>query len=310
MKSNGAGTIPTLQSIGNNMRIAIVQPGCFGDNVNSTLMLKPLRDHFNAQIDIHTSVLYRSAFDNNPFIDRIFDYPSTGKNDALNLVNVLPNKLVNAGYNLVLNPHPMINGEKWTSLTKPELGTNLMLAWVRCLEDLGVKVPDNLQTTLMLRPEEIAKAEAFWHNCPTNGRRNILMEVAHESGQSFWNPEWTINVGKYLLNGNTNIFISRKHDGHETQELRTNAKGCVVANLHELSVRECTHIFNKCDTFICVSSGLTNACNTSGCKTTGNWFEVINSEVVASAPIRRENKHFWYDKNLAGFINYLKENGQ
>ncbi len=290
------------------MKIGIIQPGCFGDNINSTLMFEPLKNHFKCEIDVHTSVTYRSAFDNNPFINRLFDYPATGKNDALNLVNVLPERVGRMGYNLVLNPHPMINGEKWNSLTKPELGTNLMLAWVRQLEELNVPVPAKLRTTLVLTDAEKARADSFFAQFPTNGRRNVLMEVSHESGQSFWNHDWTLAVGRHLLNGNTNVFISRKNDGFETGELKKDAKGCVVASLHPLSVRECAHIFNKCDVFICVSSGLTNACNTDYCKTDGKWVEVINSPTVASAPIRSDGKVFWHERDVASFLKCLQDN--
>jgi ADP-heptose:LPS heptosyltransferase len=298
------------------MKIALVQPGCFGDNINSTMMLKPLKEAFKCELHVHTSDIYRSAFDNNPYIDRVIEYQATSKNGALNLVHVIPGIIKNDGYDKILNPHPMINGDKWTSTTRPELGTNLMLAWVRCLEDLGVKVPDKLESVLRWTNEELDRVEAKWAKYTTKGRRNILMEVAHESGQSFWNADWTTKVGAYLLHGRprspktpTNLFISRKDHTHEIDVLKKQSNGCHVAFIGDLSVRECAAFYNKCDMFFCVSSGLTNACNTDLCRTDIKWIETVNSPTVTSAPIRSDGKIFWHNTNIAQFLSMLEESG-
>lgn len=291
------------------MKIAIIQPGCFGDNVNSTLMLKPLRERYHsATIDVHTTTLYSQPFKGINLIDQVIEYPASEKNEALHYVHVIPDRIKNAGYDLVLNPHPMINPDKWTSTTRPELGTNLINAWVRCLEDNGVRVPQQLETLMEHSDDELRTASEFFKQRGIKEGRNILMEIGHESGQSFWNNDWTIRVGSYLLDGKTSIFLSRKHDGADIAQLRKKNR----AHVHfvgDLPVRVCAALYNHCSHFFCVSSGLTNACNTSGRRTDVQWVEVINSPTVSSSPIRSENKTFWYENDIGSFITMLKSRG-
>jgi ADP-heptose:LPS heptosyltransferase len=289
------------------MKIAIIQPGCFGDNINSTLMLKPMRERYHeAIIDVHTTTLYASAFANNPLIDNAVTYPASQKNEALNFVHIIPDKIKAKGYDLVVNPHPMINPDKWASLTQ-DFGTNLICAWVRCLEDNGFRVPAKLDTILELTDAEKRRATELFARC-SNSKRNVLMEVGHESGQSFWGPDWTTRVGAHLLNGDTTIFMSRKNDGHDIAQLRSRHPG-KVHFVGDLTVRECAALYDHCTHFFGVSSGLTNACNTSGRKADVQWFEVINSSVVSSAPVRSDGKVFWYENDVRAFIDMLKSRG-
>src|SRR5262249_27267709 len=117
-------------------RIAIIQPGCWGDNINSTLMLKPLKDRYiNSTIDILTTTSYAFAFYNNPLIDKIIEFQSTSKNHALDHMFRIPDIIQHVGYDVIFNPHPMRNPDKWTSIHHGHLGTNLICAWVRALEE-------------------------------------------------------------------------------------------------------------------------------------------------------------------------------
>jgi len=290
------------------MKIAIIQPGCFGDNVNSTLMLKPIRERYHdAVIHVYTTTLYSSVFANNELIDKIIEYPANQKNEALHHVHTIPDKLQSLGYDLILNPHPMINPDKWTSVTRPEIGTNLICAWIRCLEDNAFRVPSKLETILRLTQSEIQKAAKYFQRL-SHTKRNILMEVGHESGQSFWNAEWTTRVGSYLLNGHTTLFLSRKNDGPDIAQLRAKHPGKVYF-VGDLTVRECAALYDHCSHFFGVSSGLTNACNTSDRSKDVEWFEVVNSEAVNSSPIRAANKTFWYENDIQSFLSMLKTRG-
>lgn len=286
-------------------KIAIVQPGSWGDCVNSTLMFKPLKAHWpNSLIDVYTSSLYASAFYNNPFINKLIEVPTTTRDQSLHLVKVIPPLLTNV-YDVVCNPHPMVNGDKWTSIRFGELGTNLICAWVRALEDLGVPFELPLETILELTPAEVENAQFCMSTTPG---RNVLMEVESRSGQAFWDLNWTLAVGRHLLNGNTNLYISRQSAELDVIKLKEMAPDRVHFIGHR-TLRECAEVFNRCDIFFSVSSGLSNACNTSWCKKTGKWFETINSEVVSSAPIRRDGKVFWYENDIPKFIEMLKSHG-
>lgn len=304
-----AGTPDYSNSDGPAERIAIIQPGSWGDNINSTLMLKPLKAHWpDSVIDVYTSTLYAGAFHNNPHITNIVKYKAEQKNEALHLVHVIPTDLKGKGYTRIFNPHPMINPDKWTSL-KSNAGTNIICAWIRALEDLDIPYKMPLQTILRLTKEEIQNVNNWLRQVDNmNNHRNILMEVHGESGQSFWNDNWTMRVCKHLLNGKTHLFISRRHNGSDIKELQGHAPGKVHFVGH-FSIRECAELFNKCQCFFSISSGLSNACNTNWCKDEITWIETINSEAVSSAPIRKEGKTFWYENDLDKFIGMLKEQG-
>lgn len=288
-----------------NTKIAIIQTGSWGDNINSTLMLQPLKARYpQSRIEVHTSTYFGSAFANNPYIDKLIKHPSTDKNSSLHLAVILPPKL--SGYDIVFNPHPMFNGDKWTSIKHPELGTNLILAWVRALEHNDIEYTLPLQTILQLTADEVRNVDAFCSKVDKFAdSRNILMEVAGESGQSFWTPQWTVTVGKHLLNGNTNLFISRRDNGSDIASLQQYAPGRVYF-VGGLTIRECAELYNRCHAFFSVSSGLSNACNTNWCRNNVTWVEVVNSLQCSSAPIRAEGKIYWHHNNVNEFIGMLQ----
>lgn len=290
-------------------KIAIVQTGSWGDNINSTLMLKPIKEkHPNAIIDIYTSTTYGSAFDNNPLISNLYKFKSHDKQSAIHLTLTIPNEIKSCGYDKILAPHPMYNPGNWTSVKSPELGTNLICAWVRALElaDIEYKLP--LVTILELTQDEKDRVTRYIKTIGNfENSRNILMEVHGESGQTHFNQEWTKRVISHLLNDQTNIFISKKDIGQDLINIKSKNPNRIHF-VNNLTIRECAELYNHCDIFLSVSSGLSNACNTNHCRTDIKWFEAINSHTVSSAPIRKNNKHFWYDKNLDGYISLLKQN--
>lgn len=304
--------IPTPKNTdaGGKMKIAIVQTGSWGDNINSTLMLKPIKAKYpDCVLDVHTSSFYGSAFHNNPYIDNLIEYPADSKNDAIHLTLLIPDMIKTHNYELVFAPHPMYNHGNWSSIVNPHIGVNLICAWIRALEHADIKYDMPLETVLRLTSEEIAKVDHYLSFVPNlKQRRNILMEVHGESGQSFWDPEWTMKVCAYLMDGNTNIFFSRKNDCHDVRELKKMGNDQVHFVGH-LSLRECAHIFNQCQAFFSVSSGLSNACNTNWCKNDIKWVECINSPAVNSSPIRSSDKLFWYQNDKDAFISKLKEIG-
>lgn len=297
---------------GPTTRIALLQPGSWGDNINSTLMFKPLRAKWpDCTIDVFTSTSFGSAFHNNPYIHHLHETPSNTKQEALHQLVTIRPLLENRGYNAIFCPHPMVNPDKWTAI-KSGLGPNLICAWVRALEDADIPYELPLETILKLTHEETSKVDRFCK--PINmERRNILMEVQGESGQTFWNNDWTMRVSRHLISDpNTNLFISRRHTAEDILELSREAPGRVHF-AGGLSIRECAELFNRCDIFFSVSSGLSNACNTNWCKKNGRWIETVNGDghggsVVNSAPIRSEGKIFWYDNDLGQFLQMLRNN--
>lgn len=282
-------------------KIAIVQGGAWGDNINSTLMFKPIKDKYpECRLDVHTSTLYSSAFDNNPHIDNIITYETYDKNSSIDLARTLPERL---NYDIIKAPHPMFNPDKWSSALHQEWGENLIFSWVRALEEMDVEYKQ-LETVLRLTQDEIDRARRFLSSI-NNNRKNVLMEIFGESGQTFWDHTWTIAVGEHLAKNGHNVLISHKGMKGDIQWLKDRH-----SNVHwigDYSIRECAEIFNHCEGFISVSSGLSNACNTNWCKKDIKWFEVVNSITCSSAAIRKDGKSFIHSNDINAFINKLKE---
>lgn len=291
-------------------KIALVAPGSWGDNINQTFQLKPIKERYpNSILDVHTSDRYASAFFNNPYIDNIIEYKSHDKNSALHLIHTIPPVIQNLKYDLILARHPMVF-RPWSTSKHPELGENLILVWAAQLDDLDITYQVPLESVLSLTDLEIKNVDAFLSRINNmTSKRNVLMEVQAESGQTFWNDNWTSAVCEHFLQDpNTNVYISRRDITGTIAKLNNTYEGRVYF-VGGLSIRECAHLFNHCQVFQSISSGLSNACNTNWCKKDITWLEVINSPAVSSAPMRQENKHFWYTNDISQYIDYLKKIG-
>jgi hypothetical protein len=307
----GVDKLPIYTAEEKRPKFALIQTGSWGDNINSTLMFEPISNHHKGCIiDVYTSTYYASAFYNNPFVDRIIQYPAIDKQAALHLTLVIPDHIKNSGYDHIFAPHPMFNHGCWCSSRHPGLGENLIYAWVHALERVGIECPMPPQSILRLTEAEIQKVSAFCGRIPEiESKRNVLMECHGESGQTFWDPNWTVAVGLHLVRRpDTNLFISRRHSSSDVDRIKQEAPNRVFF-VGDLSLRECAELFNRCQIFMSVSSGLSNACNTNWCTNDITWIETVNSQVVTSAPIRSEGKIFWHENNLQKFIQMLEERG-
>jgi len=284
-------------------RIALLQPGSWGDNINSTLMFKPLKTKWpDCIIDVYTSTTYGSAFHNNPYISYLHETPSNSKQEALHQLITIRPMLDNRGYFKIFCPHPMINPDKWAS-TKNDLGTNLICAWVRALEDENIDYELPLETILKLTDQEIEKANRFLSQIPNNERKKNLVENGPESGQSHATPEFMSNLMLHLCAKNEIVIASRKHNGPDFDSIKSKYPNSFF--FADLSIRECAEIFNHCQRYIGLSSGLNNACGTNWCKKDIEWIEIVNSMAASSAPIRSENKTFFTDSDLHKVLSLL-----
>lgn len=292
------------------MKIAIVQLGSWGDNINSTLMYIPIKNKWpQCEIDVHTSTFYANAFANNPYVARVHEYAAHDKSATFALYNTVPNIVRSMSYDMVYVPHPIVNHDKWTSIKHGEFGTNLVCAWVRALEETDVDYEVPLTTILRLTPEERQNADHFIDKLEIGGARKILMEVHGESGQTQWDHVWTKDVCEHLLkDGTTHLFFSRKSPGPDTMALTAKYRGRVHF-VGGLSLRECAQIFNRCDVFFSVSSGLANACHTDYCRKDVKWYEVVNSPACSTSVIRSEGKKFHHGSDVHEFIKLLEGDG-
>lgn len=292
------------------MKIAFVQLGSFGDCVNSTLMLKPIKDHYgDCKIEVHTTDLYASAFVDNQYVDYIYQHHADSKTKCFNLYNTVPGMVSEMRYDKVFVPAPILHPNKRNSLLHPEFGQNIITTFMRVLEDNQITYDWPVQTILNVSGSEVMNVNRWLaKNMIRWKEHNVLMEVNGESGQTFWDHKWTNEVVKHIMRSDANVFISRRELTNDVKELVLRYKHKVFW-VGDLTIRECTVLYNLCDVFISVSSGLSNACCTNHCaKPDGNkrkWYEVINSPTVSSSPLGTDGKVFWYDNDITGFINSL-----
>jgi len=298
------------------MNIAFVQLGSWGDNINSTLMFRPIKNAFpDSNLEVHTTDLYASAFANNPLISRLVTYPANSKSECFNLYNTVPQQVRQHRFDKVFVPAPILH-QDLTSRKHPEFGHNIICTLMRVLEDEGIDYDFPVKTILRLTHDEVSGVDTWLaaNNVQLKDCRNILMEVHGESGQTFWDKHWTLAVGRHLLrNRRVNLFISRRDKTQEIlqleREFRPHFNGFGARWVGGLTIRQCAELYNRCDTFMSVSSGLSNACNTDYCRTDLKWIETVNSSSVTSAPVRSDGKTFWYDNNLDQFLRMLVEHG-
>lgn len=295
--------LPTPEE-GARMRIAFVQLGSWGDCINSTLMFAPIKRKWpNCRLEVHTTTLYASAFHNNPYVDALHQTPAATKAQVFSLYDVVPKRIT--GYDKVLTPAPILYRDQWRSAKHPELGYNLWCTFLKVMEDNGIDYELPVQGVLRLTDGERDKGAA--EAAPHAGKRRILMEVHGESGQTFWDDNWTLKVGRHLLRDGTALFISNRNKTNAIQQLQQ--LGAVFVG--GLTLRECAELYNHCNAFLSVSSGLCNACNTDWCNrnTTSKWFEVVNSNSCDSSVLRRDRKTFFYENNVDKYIELLKAGG-
>ena len=271
-------------------KILIIQGGAWGDCINSTLMLKPIKDHFahdgGCEIHVVTSDLYASAFYNNPLISELIIVPVVNKLEAINLVQ-RADHYKEQGYDLVIANHPMYRRDMWVTKHNPEGERNIINTWIHSLEELGIDVSEP-QSLLYLSSFETEIAAMRAHELDS-GRPRVLMEVLGESGQTPWNSEWTRRITRHLVNRNIDVLISCHVQTRDIIELREQFP-FHVHWVGDLSLRECAGLYNYVKGFIGVSSGLTNACNTQACRQDIPWFEVVLNRDSASWPIRETGK--------------------
>lgn len=296
------------------MHIAFVQLGSYGDNVNSTLMFKPIKAAYpNCNLEVHTTDLYASAFHNNPHISRLITYPAFSKTDCFNLYNTVPVTVKAQRYDKVFVPAPILHPNRRDSLLHPEFGQNIITTFMRVLEDAGIPYDWPVETILNLKAHEISNVDHYLvdRKIILGNKRNILMEVHGESGQTYWNPHWTLAVGRHLMTRQSNLFISRRDYTQEITQLEREFPGRVYY-AGSLTIRECAELYNRCSLFMSISSGLSNACGTSHCHkpdgTNRRWVETVNSPTVNSAPVHASGKIFWYANDLNDFIKMLQDN--
>ena len=207
------------------------------------------------------------------------------------------------GYDLIVRNHPMYN-KNWSSKLHPELGENLILSWVNWMEENNIEYEYPLKTDLFLAEEETRAPTEFIEKLPKDRKGIILIEAESESGQSFWNGQWTDVIAKKLHTMGYIVLINSVKEAPLAKNLQTTTGNRVIW-MGDYTLRTMAAFYDHSDAFISVSSGLSNACNTQQRKIIPTWIEVVNSLTCSSNVIRSTGKTFWHDNNLQNFCDFI-----
>lgn len=282
-------------------RVALISTGCFGDCINSTLCFEPIKKHYgNCTIDVYTSTKYHTAFINNPHINKLHQVQADTKHDALHLNEIIKPR----DYDLVIKGHPLFN-RVWDSTQHPQLGENLILAWVSALEANNIPVELPLTTSLHLTDEELDWCNNFINRFAKN-QKIALMECEGESGQSPWREDWTPSAIRTLIAKGYIVLASCVAQKTIIQNMQIQHKNKVIW-VGGASIRTVSGMFDHCDLFISVSSGLSNACNVAQRRPINKWIEVVNDLTCSSNVVGCNDKVFWHRNNKDDFCDYLRD---
>jgi len=169
--------------------------------------------------------------------------------------------------------------------------------------------PANLEIhpCLFFTPEEDQKAEQFIKNLPF--KYSIMMETKYFSGQSNWDDQTTetvINTCRSRL-GDCNFIFASPNTHH-----LFSGKG--VVDCSQFTIRQCIPIFNRCNLFLGVSSGISQAI----CSWTANplvkRIELINTLTISTSPIARGHLRTAFSQSqitehLHAVLLEIKQNG-
>jgi ADP-heptose:LPS heptosyltransferase/SAM-dependent methyltransferase len=219
-----------------------------GDILNCTPIARQLRlDHPDARITWITSERFAFLLDQNPHIDELMAVPGDPKALADRMEEFRR-----------LRP--------WTRFIDPAPYRNYQLApggslleIIRASAGLTWSAPP--RSVMRLKPEEIAEARAYWATLPEGLR--ILLETDFLSDQSPWTDACAFEVLDVFRDLDPAlVFTSRRRPAFldELQARHPKVFWC------ELGFRPNAELYNLCDAFIGVSSGLSCLSLTDHCR--------------------------------------------
>lgn len=228
------------------LKVGIFAPHAIGDMAQSTSILKYAKELWpNHKVVWFIHPPFIDMLKENPYVSEIRPYKDIyldklriNKTEKLNdaeKMNMDGVKDITIGFFPVpwQNQDMISQGIQYSSI--PAKIFNCSKEWHPCL---------------FFSKEEELKAEAF---VGSTKNPKIMLETFYKSGQTPWNQETTkktLDICRSILPNCEFIFASPKsHIGFES----FNPKEC-----GEFTPRQCIPIYNKCDLFIGVSSGISN----------------------------------------------------
>jgi ADP-heptose:LPS heptosyltransferase/SAM-dependent methyltransferase len=219
-----------------------------GDILNCTPIARQLRlDHPDAKITWITSERFAFLLDQNPHIDELIALPGDPK--------ALPDRM-----------EEFRQMRPWTRFFDPAPYRNYKLApggslleIIRASADLRWSAPP--RSVMRLRPEEVEEARAYWATLPDGPK--ILLETDFLSDQSPWVDDCAFEVLDVLADLDPVLVFSARRCPPFLEALKARHAKTFWC---ELGFRPNAELYNLCDAFIGVSSGLSCLSLTDWCR--------------------------------------------
>ncbi|HEX9081421.1 MAG TPA: methyltransferase domain-containing protein, partial [Holophagaceae bacterium] len=245
-----------------------------GDVLNLTPVARQLKaDHPGCRIVWFTSEACAPLLAGNPYIDELVALPGAPK--ALDAE--LPRLQASRPWTRFLAPAPYLNYDK-------SPGGSL---WDLYRAAPGLRWTEGLEPVLVLDPEEVRRAEAWWSSLPPGPR--ILVEWEFTSEQSRFDEAAAFEMAARLADLDPLFIFSgrRLPDHFDRFAARHRAIGCTEP------FRLNAVFYNRCDAFIGVSSGLTALSGSTACRSDVPSVEYVRGEHWSSAGLGKHTERMY-----------------
>jgi len=237
-----------------------------GDILNCTGILRQLKaDHPTCRITWFTSERYRFALDHNPLIDELV----TLEGDPVALDQRIDELKGSRPWTRFFDPAPYRNYDK--------LPDGALLDLVRAAAGVRWTVPS--MPVVRLTVAEVAAARAYWQSLPEGPR--ILVETEFHSSQSPWKARSAFQMADALAGLDPcYVFTARNRPSYLDAFLARHPKAVWCAE----PFRGNAELYNLCDAFIGVSSGISVLSLADWCRQDVLGIEFSRGEHWSCAP--------------------------
>ncbi len=251
-----------------------------GDVLCCTPIAKQLKvDDPTCHVTYYTSQAGEVAIRNNPFIDEIVVLPG----DPIELDREIPGLAAIKPWTRFFTPAAYLNYEAIPggSIYQPK-GT--IFGIVKAGARLNWTIPFSAFPFRLL-PEERAEARAFWARLPAGIK--ILVETDYRSEQSPWTDEWNFDMLDALRDLEpVFVFTSRRRPPFLDAFIARYPQAVWC----DLGFRLNAELFNLCDAFVGVSSGLSCLTYSDYCRTDVPRIEVTRGEHWGAAELEHHQE--------------------
>jgi len=280
-----AGEIVPINSANKNYnrrkRFLIGQLGSYGDCLQATTIARQIKtDYPDCHLTWAIGSIYRSILDGNPYIDEIWEFPLSVRNDLLDRWQQFENEAIERKKKGEFDE--IFLTQVWPNNLKNFDGT------LRSSIFRGYNRPINVPVSPVLRlaPSEVENVRIFAESHYLEEKKHvILFECSPKSGQSFMTLEFAYDVSEKLISANPDlrIILSSNEPVNSANEQ--------IIDGSALSFRENAELTKYCTLLVGCSSGISWLCTSDWAKPLP-MIQLLKKKTCMYASLVHDHKHF------------------